>query len=388
MLYIVLRAGEIAQARGLASLPVVINLSYGNFAGPHDGTGSLEALIDYFVTNYAQLPLRVVLPAGNSYLLRTHAQVLFQNPTDVASLQWRVLPDGQTPSYLEIWLPPSGGGPPRLSVTITAPTGQALTIDEFAPMPQQLPYCEVGYYPHPASSRGMFLVTVNPTSDLNPSAALAPAGIWQVDIQNKILGVNDIVHAWVQRDDSLYGFPIRGRQSFFDNACYKPFDNAGRDYERDDPTTCFVRRVATINAYATGQSPIVIGGYLRKETVAAKYSSSGPASNPPRPDAMLVSEDSRIHKGVLAAGSRSGSVVAMGGTSVAAPQLARLIADDLAVGGQGDRATVQGWAMADDPGPPPPPPAPLPLFGDRYGAGRIKRPPHPHVLMQRYWGQY
>ena len=162
------------------------------------------------------------------------------------------------------------------------------------------------------------------------------------------MGQNDVVHAWVQRDDLLYGFPIRGRQAYFNNDCYVRFDSEGRDNETDDPA-CVVQRGSTINAIATGQYPVVIGGYLRKEKVAAKYSSSGPVyftgtvnPNPCRPDVMFVSEDSRVHTGVLAAGSRSGSAVAMGGTSVAAPQVARLIADDLAASGVGggDRATV------------------------------------------------
>jgi hypothetical protein len=74
-------------------------------------------------------------------------------------------------------------------------------------------------------------------------------------------------------------------------------------------------------------------GCLRKELVAAKYSSAGAVIPPPRwPTAIVASEDSRVHTGVMAAGARSGAIVAMGGTSVAAPQMARLLADSL-VGG-------------------------------------------------------
>jgi hypothetical protein len=80
-----------------------------------------------------------------------------------------------------------------------------------------------------------------------------------------------------------------------------------------------------------------------------------------------------VHWGVLAAGSRSGSVVAMGGTSVAAPRAARWIADDLGAGGRGDRAAVQAHATADEGGYPPGTPPPPPL--ERGGAGRIKLDP-------------
>jgi hypothetical protein len=198
-----------------------------------------------------------------------------------------------------------------------------------------------------SSQRGLFLIAVNETISLVHNAAIAPAGTWMVTVQNTALGPNDVVHAWVQRDDSLYGFPVRGRQSYFANGCYVRFDSEGRDNEVDDPT-CVVRRASTLNAIATGADPIVMGGFSRKEMVNCEYSSAGPVANPPRPDAVTVSEDSKVHYGVLAAGSRSGSVVAMGGTSVAVPQIARLVADDLAAGGNGDRTFVQNFATTDE----------------------------------------
>ena len=353
MKYILRRADQIAVALGHPHLPVVINLSYGNFAGPHDGTARLEAAMDDLVQKSAKrgFPLRIILPAGNSYLLRTHAQVSFATHRAAASLEWRILPDGRKPSFLEIWLPAApANSASRLTVTITSPMGQSLTIAEHG-APRQwvgsagVVYAEVRYHYRPSSQRGMFLVAVNETTSLVQNAAVAPAGTWMVTLQNVAFGSNDVVHAWVQRDNSLYGFPIRGRQSYFANGCYVRFDSEGRDNERDDPA-CVVRRAATINAIATGLQPIVIGGFLRKEMVAVKYSSAGPVANPYRPDALTVTEDSRVHTGVLAAGSHSGSVVAMGGTSVAAPQIARHIADDLASAGIGDRTTVQGWATA------------------------------------------
>src|SRR5262249_30197047 len=129
MQYILDRADVIAQARGLAHLPVVINLSYGTIAGPHDGPSPIEEPVGTLVTQSAArgVPLRVVLPAGNSYLSRCHAQVQFRRRNTSTTLDWRVLPDNQTPVYLEIWLPSratGSAGPSRLEVTVTSPTGQ------------------------------------------------------------------------------------------------------------------------------------------------------------------------------------------------------------------------------------------------------------------------
>ena len=71
--YILQRADEIAALENTAPLPVVVNLSYGTIAGPHDGTALLEAAIDQLIASRAT-PLRVVLPAGNHYLARCHAR--------------------------------------------------------------------------------------------------------------------------------------------------------------------------------------------------------------------------------------------------------------------------------------------------------------------------
>ena len=91
---------------------------------------------------------------------------------------------------------------------------------------------------------------------------------------------------------------------------------------------CIVKRAGMISGIATGEKTIVVGGYLRKELSLRLF---GGRTNRPggredakpglrKPDAAMVSDDSKVHLGVLAAGSRSGSVVAMRGTSVAAPR--------------------------------------------------------------------
>lgn len=384
MQYILDRATKIAVTRGYDHLPVVINLSYGYFAGPHDGTSHFERAMDRLVTQSEKrgVDLRIVIPAGNSYLLRTHAKVEFPRPASSATLDWRIQPNGLKPSYLEIWLPPSQGKPPpRVTLTVTPPAGLPQMIQEYAALstflgPVGAPYGEMIYHYHPLTKRGLFLIAVNETDSLVPGAALAPSGTWTVELQNQAFEPNDIIDAWVQRDDSLYGFPVRGRQSYFANSCYTRFDREGRDEQRDD-RACVVRRAATLNAIATGEKPIVMGGFLRKEMAVAEYSSAGPVANPPRPDAVAVTEDSLVHYGLLAAGSRSGSVVAMNGTSVAAPQIARAIADDLAAGGNGDRTTVSGWVNSHPTSPTPPP------MADRSGAGGINLPPL--IGLKRYW---
>jgi hypothetical protein len=397
--YILDRADRIGAALGAGRLPVVINFSYGKLAGPHDGTSELEAFIDQRIAEREALgsSLDVVLPAGNSHLLRGHAPVSFSSKTQSVALHWRVLPDDRTPSTMEIWLPWRAGGlgPSRMSVTVTPPGGPE-SHPPLGETPGSLvvlqsngnTLCELQYSHSPApTDRGLFLVTLQPTADLAPAAAIAPAGVWTITLKNASLGKNDIVNARIQRDETLYGHPRLGRQSYFDEACFSRYDHAGRAREDDDPT-CLVRRMGTLNSIATGRRSVVAGGFLRRERVPAPYSAAGPitpqlGAPPPHragPDAMTVSDDSRVHSGVLAAGSRSGSVVAMNGTSVAAPQLARWIADERAQGRSGDRAAVEARATADEAAIPPPPPKPP---AERGGGGRMNLPPH--IPLERLW---
>jgi hypothetical protein len=324
-------------------------------------------------------PLRVVLPAGNSFLERTHAQFSFVDVPETKTVPWRVLPDDRTDSFVEIWLPPSTTGASRLTLTLTAPTGQSWSINET----QALVAFPYGWLAHTTwLTRPVFFVLLLPTTAFDPAAILAPAGTYTIGLTHTGgFAATDIVHAWVARDDTLPGYPRAGRQSFFDDPLYQRFDYARRDLETDDTSTSVVKRRGTINSIATGASPIVMGGYLRKEMVPAKYSSAATQTPPPRwPDAMTPSDDSRVHSGVLAAGSRSNSVFAMEGTSVAAPQIARMVADDLAAGGPGDRARVQYWATQAELGyPPGTPPTPA---GERGGSGRISTTPI--VPLNRY----
>ena len=206
------------------------------------------------------------------------------------------------------------------------------------------------------TERGRYLVELQPTARLQPATApIAPSGVWKVRLENLLLEPGEAVQAWIQRDDTAYGYPIRGRQSYFDQPCYVRFDAQGREIEEDNHpaqamSPCHVKRASLINSLATSSgkniaigagtivaAPIVAGGYLRKELSIARYSAGEPITPPAggtlppnlhKPDATLVSDDSKVHAGVLAAGSRSGSQVAINGTSVAAPTLARWVADN------------------------------------------------------------
>jgi hypothetical protein len=388
MRYILRRADQIAGSPG--GLPVVINFSYGSIAGPHDGTSRVEAEIDDLVrrrkAKFGDRALEVVLPSGNSYFSRCHAEVAFASttpPRNSCTLDWRVQPDDFTPSRMEIWLPcRDTSGPSRVKLTLESPNRRVLSIEE---RPQaaaywgsaQMNHAAINYRTSMPGRRGRFLLLLQPTVSFHRGALLSPAGVWKVTLENQGLASSETAHVWIERDDTPYGYPLRGRQSYFDQAGYERYDQAGRDVEVDDPN-CPIKRASLINSIATGCRPVVMGALLRKEMIVAKYSSGGPVlarcdeatADAYRPDAITVGEDSKVHRGILAAGSRSGSVVAMGGTSVTAPQITRWIADQLAQRFTGNRGDLHRYAAAQEPYPAPAPSTPH-LPDPRYGAGRI-----------------
>lgn len=354
--YVLSCANRIAAERGCKTLPVVINFSYGILAGPHDGTHAIEADIDRIVKDYEVLgqKVRVVLPSGNGYLSRCHAQARFKAECREEELPWRVQPDDKTSSFVEVWLPQAPHDAKQIEVQVVPPGGSASpwlkqddgTAYEWKPNGVDV-LCKLSYsFVHTPTDRGCFTLAVLPTAFHNHPTQLAPSGEWQIRLKNLTLTTSEPVQAWVQRDDTPYSYPVRGRQAFFDHPFYRVYDGQGRIVLEDD-SDCPVKRLSTINAFATGETTIVIGGVKRRELTMADFSAAGPATAPSYrrgPDATAISDDSRVHTGVLATGTRSGSVVSMSGTSMAAPAIARRIADDLAAGGRGDRATVHTWA--------------------------------------------
>ncbi|HLG48091.1 MAG TPA: S8 family serine peptidase [Reyranella sp.] len=402
--YILYCAGHLAHEYKVPNLPVVINFSYGRYAGPHDGTHLLEQLIDRRIAQREKYgKLRVVLPAGNNYLQRTHAKLRFGSASSLATT-WRLQPDDLAPNYLEVWLPQAAAGSAmplqRVSLTLTAPDGTASpALGEDPNNCLQLVDAEgrtlggVIYAPaSPQTHRAMFLVALAPTASHDGTGPAVSSGEWTVTLHNDAhhgLKPDDDVYAWIERNGPPLGYPPLGRQSSFDDPKYD-YDifyepggyevDAPRPIEIDDPRS-YVRRYGTLNAYATGEGSIVIGGYERWTRIVSHYSAAGPALKHGTylregPEALAPADSSDAHPGVLGTGTRSNSTVAMDGTSVAAPQVARLVADLLMRGRPADASEIKDLARQAEANPPPNlPNPPLPFGRERDGAGRLPLPP-------------
>jgi len=324
-----------------AKLPLVINFSYGILAGPKNGTHRIErALSQLIESRNRRAPTYLVLPAGNSYRARvTGVMELESDASD--DLDWIILPDDATPNHLEIWL--DGDTIERdltsIEVNLVPPLGQPAAIGglgdgemrtlEVDDRPVAGVYCDV-IRSLGVSPRGRIHLSVNGTAPRSDGPRPAPAGRWRLSVTNKSRS-RVTAHLYIQRDDTPAGFPLRGRQSHFDHAgAYGRVDLDGSYLELKTTKVCPITSEDTLSAIATGTGSIVVGAADAADRLRpADYTSSGPSISRNGPDCAAVSDHGAAHWGVLAAGTYSGSVVAMRGTSVAAPQLVRRIADYL-----------------------------------------------------------
>jgi hypothetical protein len=333
--FVLRRAEDAAQAARKLPGAVVVNLSFGRFAGAHDGSGMLSAAIDELIAlrNAEGLPLAVVLPAGNGHLSRGHARGELA-PGASHALAWRIQPDDRTPSFVElrpdITAGAEGAAPDAratgLAVTLRSPAGVEcgpVAVDEQAVMrdAEGRAIATVTHLSRSAAGDGpMVLVAVAPTFSLGSAAPTAPSGRWSIRLDNG--GALPLrIAAWIQRDDRFAGASLGGRPSYFEDDAYRRFDVRGRPLDTDPPgSTAWVSRTDTINPIATGRYPVVVGARDAATGRASPYSAAG-AGRPPQLTA--VADESRARPGIATRGTHAGSRVRANGTSLAAPQVAR-----------------------------------------------------------------
>lgn len=314
---------------------VIINISYGPTTGPHDGTAELETALKALVMKYngatRRPKLEIVIPAGNSYLSEGHVAYTRKRRPDHVEWTWRLLPDNAVLCFAEIWIDTTNPGP--VSVTLTSPSGAVFT-SLAGPTPPAagapLPAYTGVYAPQVRGHHTMWLLAVEPTR------MVAEHGDWKI----KVSGIpkKARIDAYVARSDPNMGVRTGAKPSYFLDHNWELTRSAEANCKyadgEFDRTGSLIRRDGTLNGIATGAhaSVHVAGGYMMGDGRKSPYSSAGPArSGPlthrPGPDYAMVCDASHALKGIRAGGNRSGSAFRLIGTSAAAPQLARHLAD-------------------------------------------------------------
>jgi hypothetical protein len=180
------------------------------------------------------------------------------------------------------------------------------------------------------------LLALARTFSFEPGAVTAPSGRWRVKLSTRDGDV--VVDAYIERDDIVNGARNGARQSHFEDAAYVIGDAV------DTPSNpSLIRRSGSFNSIATGGRTVSVGATRMSHTTAvpgvadprwALYSPRRPdpdRTRPERPGVVKVpgaegfGDENPALDGVTAAGTRSGALVRLRGTSAASPQVTRLL---------------------------------------------------------------
>jgi len=356
--FLILAANTVAGGSSKHIRDLVVNLSFGNLAGPHDGSSMLEKGIDFLVAESApELPLldnvSVHIASGNQRQAQCYANKKI-DPLQSQTFHWRVLPDDATPSFLELWFDKSNEADEdidlqNLQVEITPPVGvkpvdetmstsdsekfdvgngecKVLTSDVvLTGEGEKIPVCTYVSLPKGRIATGdkpMVLIAITPTATTT-STLPAPAGTWKITLFNNSPDNSYKVDARIQRDDTTTDGVTRGRQSYFADPDYKKVDSFGYPVTPEFHQDGYVQLTDTVNGISTGEHVRTIGSYRYSGRQPVDYSGVKVGMNGNDSDNRFlhaVSEDSLMCEGVIASGTRSGSRVALNGTSVANAQ--------------------------------------------------------------------
>ncbi len=323
---------------------VVINISFGMLAGPKDGSQFLEdqiaAELDRWETLHPGKYARVVFAFGNGHLNRQVAELVIA-PGDSEVVGWRIQPDDRTSSHMELYCA-NDTDRHALGLALSDPRGHSThfgPVNTIAPPPPAnfkiqnadgtAAIYELSERRPGGGPRPLLALAVAPTGGYR-AGPVAPAGLWLLTITNSAPHAVQI-RAEIQRDDTLARHRDDGRQSYFE------VTNGGvwHDRFRDWTSTAgsIVSLEGTHSAIVTSPDPRIyrVGAGIGSTEEPAFYAAAGrPAPHWEKPDLSGLGEDGHALRGVLATGTFSGSTRALNGSSTAAAQITRRLADIMA----------------------------------------------------------
>lgn len=319
----VLRVGD-PEAR------IMVSLSQGTHAGPHDGSSLIEIAMDELLTMRTR-NFCIVIGAGNARQSQAHVRTELA-PGQKSELHLHLPECDRTDSFVEVWYPRVVNGEGTEVVVSAAQPGggevharsgevKALAADDSSTPSAPAGSAEsvrkrVAALIHRSSSAtggdALALLALGPADQVSRAAGVGvPPGVWRLCLHNT--GKHPLLlDCYVERDE-----PVR-----LPSFAYPKFLPRGGT---TGPT-----ETGTLNTLATGRHTISAGASLANTGAPSPYSSLGPVRGGPRtglpmPQVYAAADESTQLPGLRASGVRSGSTFRMNGTSVAAPTLARLL---------------------------------------------------------------
>lgn len=348
--------------------PVVINLSFGQHAGPKNGTSQIEkAFAKLTAGRDKKNPIRLVIPAGNGNLSRGNAIAPIAKDSMV-DMPWRMLPEDQSSNFVELWVELDGevaSDTHPVIVTLTAPNGQShgpfqgqdghhTDVSGAMRIYAERVYRKNDDPPHEIKKTlYRYVICAAPTLDYNTPLQSCAAGLWQVQCQWDETGFKTserpVLYGMVQVDQAAQPGSLRNKRSFFDAEGYQLYDPSGRrgdayaypakgdasDDLEPEATNGPIQRKGTHNALATAPDVIVVAGHRESDGKPAEYSAATYAPNRQRYGAAATvtasfpTERAPAHFGLRAAGPRSAATILLRGTSFSAGLVTRHVVSDL-----------------------------------------------------------
>lgn len=315
---------------------VVINLSFGTTAGPHDGSSLIERIMDIIsVKQQASRDFVIVLPAGNAFNGKGHAQLSLSS-NETKTLYWNVKADDPTESFCELWFVKSAWQ--NLTIALESPSGKSIqvyadnaTITTLNNVANQITGAIFACQDSVAvNHKSQVLIALAPTK--GNGTIFTESGVWKINIENTSSTDAMVVDAWIQRDETPMNTPYFARQSYFLSS--RPDLGDDEEDSINDP----VKRMGTGNSIAHGKETLVVGGYVVSNGRLSHYSAAPIVSTSSWPSMLAPADEGPSTPGIEASGTRSGTRYRMNGTSVAAPQVSNFLLTEFLKSKTGNRA--------------------------------------------------
>lgn len=251
------------EARRSDAQALVINLSVGTWAGPHDGRSAVARAITAAIARGEDgdgPPCAVVVGAGNAGADRGHVagEVAAGGCSEIV---WRFPAQARRPDKLEIWLEAADGRPADITCAITAKSdGAGVDAPSFAVTPActtdiRFSHQRIGVADLTPFASGV-LTRIRISLDPRRAAQAMPALIrggsaWSITLTHATGAAPVRFHAWRERNDSPHASTLDGHT-----------------------------RSSTLCDFACAAGAIVAGGYDPWRPVTGAdfaYASHGPA---------------------------------------------------------------------------------------------------------------
>ncbi len=332
---------------------VVFNLSFGQAAGPKDGTERFEKLLSDILNARVSAGFprpNIVMPVGNDNLLRSHVEAPVSDATDFAV---QIPPGDHTPSVIEFWtqaLPDpdwplfAALGPQYTQLDMSVPAGAAdaykatITYDA---SPIGMAFARRHQTPDGAFRfQYVFILNATETSNSVPEVTSRP-GAWTVSLSPTVVGTPVHVSGDVEVDQSIGSGDAIARRAYFIDPVDIRYDDAGRyldmgdiRQEAADDITTQIQQVGSQNALTNTNDVRIIAGHRKSDGLPAPYSAclentDADGLTSLLPNYSVPCEDAPCTRGVASSGTLSGGSQYRGGTSFSAALATRALVDRL-----------------------------------------------------------